>query len=395
MVNTDTIYLDNQATTRVDPRVLAKMAFAWEDGFGNPHSTEHYAGWRAAGLVDASAEAVGALVGADRDEVIFTSGATESNNLALLGLRDQARRSGRRRILMSAIEHKSALAAGRYLSDCGDCELVLIGVDRNGLIDLQELARQLDDGTLLVSIMVVNNEIGVIQDIAAIGKLAADVGSLLHCDAAQAPCAFGARDLLAHADLISLSAHKLYGPSGIGALVVRRDVQPMLTPLVHGGGQQNGLRSGTVPLPLCSGFGAAAELLHGDEARFERERVGAIRELFIATLAELGVETRLNGAAGNIRHPGNANLLFSSTAAADLIAAMQPFVAASSGSACTSGITEPSHVLRAIGLSGDEADRSVRFSFGRYSTEDDAKRAAAVVKEAVGRVSEPMLRVTG
>lgn len=389
MDNVDTIYLDNQATTRTDPRVLAKMAVAWGDGFGNPHSAEHCIGWRAAASVDASALAVGALVGADQDEVIFTSGATEANNLALLGLRDQSQRSGRRRILMSAIEHKSVLAAGRYLSDCGECELVLIGVDRDGLIDLPNLTRQLDDDALLVSVMAVNNEIGVIQDIAAIGKLAAKAGALFHCDAAQAPCAFDTRDLLTHADLISLSAHKLYGPSGIGALVVRRDVQSILSPLIHGGGQQNGLRSGTVPLPLCAGFGAAVELLCGDEARRERERVGVVRDLFIAALAELCVETRLNGAAGDLRHPGNANLLFSSAAAADVIAAMQPFVAASSGSACTSGIPEPSHVLKAMGLTSDEADRSVRFSFGRYSTEDDARRAALIVNEAVARVSEP------
>ena len=382
----ETIYLDNQATTRADPRVLAKMAVAWGDGFGNPHSTEHCIGWRAAASVDASAQAVGALVGADQDEVIFTSGATESNNLALLGLRDQSRRSGRRRILMSAIEHKSVLAAGRHLSDCGDCELVHIGVDRDGLIDMPNLKRHLDDA-LLVSVMAVNNEIGVIQDIAAIGKLAAEAGALLHCDAAQAPCAFDTRDLLAHADMISLSAHKLYGPSGIGALVVRRDVQSLLSPLIHGGGQQSGLRSGTLPHPLCVGFGAAAELLVSDEARLERERVRAVRDLFIATLSELGVETRLNGPEGDLRHPGNANLIFSSTAAADLIAAMQPFVAASSGSACTSGIPEPSHVLRAMGLTGEEADRSVRFSFGRSSTDDDAKRAALAVNEAVARLS--------
>lgn len=387
MKNGATIYLDNQATTRADPRVLAKMAFAWGDGFGNPHSTEHCIGWRAAASVDASAQAVAALVGADQDEVIFTSGATESNNLALLGLRDQSRRSGRRRILMSAIEHKSVLAAGRYLSDCGDCEVVLIGVDRDGLIDLPNLTQQLNDHTLLVSVMAVNNETGVIQDIAAIGKLAAEAGALFHCDAVQAPCAFDTRDLLAHADMISLSAHKLYGPSGIGALVVRRDVQSILSPLIHGGGQQNGLRSGTLPHPLCVGFGAAAELLVSDEALHERERVGTVRDLFIATLTELGVETRLNGAAGDLRHPGNANLLFSRTAAADLIAAMQPFVAASSGSACTSGIPEPSHVLRSMGLTEEEADRSVRFSFGRSSTDDDAKRAALVVNEAVARFS--------
>lgn len=384
---TETIYLDNQATTRIDPRVLAKMAFAWGDGFGNPHSSEHSVGWRAAEAVDIAAQAVASLFGADRDEVIFTSGATESNNLAILGLRDHAKRSGRRQILISAIEHKSALASARSLGEHGDCEVVLIGVQRDGRIDLAELKRQIGTETLLVSIMAVNNEIGVIQDTAAIGELARAAGALFHCDAAQAPCAVETQALLSHADLISVSSHKIYGPSGIGALIVERNVQHLLSPVIHGGGQQNGLRSGTVPLPLCVGFGAAAELLREGEAASERRRVGSIRDLFVASLADLGVEAKLNGVVGKLRHPGNANLMFESVEAADLIAAMQPLISASSGSACTTGIPEPSHVLRAMGLSAEEADRSVRFSFGRDSTKEDAKKAALIVKEAIARIS--------
>ena len=370
------------------------MTVAFGDGFGNPHSSEHSVGWRAAEAVDAAALAVASLVGADRDEVIFTSGATEANNLAILGLADFARKSGRRRIIMSAVEHKSALAAGRAFASRVGCEMLLVGVNRDGFVDLSVLHSLLDDSVLCVSVMAVNNEIGTIEDMAAIGRLARDCGALLHCDAAQAPCAFDTSALFDHVDLLSLSAHKIYGPSGIGALVARRDVQHLLSPLIYGGGQQNGLRSGTVPHPLCVGFGAAAKLAVDDDAVRERERVRACRDLFVETLTAACWPIEMNGAAGIARHPGNANLLIRGIAAADLIAVMQPALAASSGSACTSGIAEPSHVLRAMGLSADEAECSVRFSFGRFTTDDDARDAARIVDAAISRLSDTALRAT-
>jgi cysteine desulfurase len=295
-------------------------------------------------------------------------------------------------VLLGATEHKSVIAAARALADHHNCETVMIDVDRDGRIDMGALEDWLDSNTLLISIMAVNNEIGTIQDIAQIGALARAVGALFHCDAAQAPCAIDASDLIDHADMISLSGHKIYGPCGIGALIARRDVQPMISPLIHGGGQQNGLRSGTLPLALCVGFGAAAELIGGPDAAEERERIRAIRDLFIQSLIAVGHDIQLNGATGDARHPGNANLLMRGVAAADLLASMQPKLAASSGSACTSGIPEPSHVLRAIGLSADEADSSVRFSFGRQSTEADAREAAAIVSETLGCLSEAGLR---
>ncbi|GAY20155.1 cysteine desulfurase family protein [Sphingobium fuliginis] len=390
-----TIYLDHQATTPVDPRVFEKMAAAFTYEFGNPHASEHVIGWRAAEAIATSALQVASLVGADPDEVIFTSGATEANNLALLGLADHAERSGRRKILLSAIEHKSVLAAGRVLARRHGLDVATVRVDRHGRVDEAALAAQLNEGgVLLVSILAVNNEIGTIQAVNRIGALAGAAGALFHCDAAQAPCAIDVGDLLQNADLISLSSHKIYGPSGIGALIARRGVQPLLTPLIHGGGQQNGLRSGTLPLPLCIGFGAAAELLSGDSANEERDRVRACRDLFIETLLAEGCVVVANGPDNASRHPGNANLLLRGIAAADLLAALQPTLAASSGSACTSGIPEPSHVLRAIGLTGDEADCSIRFSFGRSTTAHEALEAARAVAAAVDRISDGTIRAT-
>ncbi|PEQ12565.1 cysteine sulfinate desulfinase [Novosphingobium sp. PC22D] len=390
----ETIYLDHQATTPVDPRVFVKMAAAFTNAFGNPHASEHVIGWRATEAIAAAARQVASLVGADPDEVIFTSGATEANNLALLGLADYAERSGRHRVLLSAIEHKSVLAAGRVLAQRHGLEVAVIEVDRQGRVDEAALAAQLDGDVLLVSIMAVNNEIGTIQAVDRIGALARAAGALVHCDAAQAPCAIDIGDLAHHADLISLSSHKIYGPGGIGALVVHRGVQPCLTPLIHGGGQQNGLRSGTLPLPLCVGFGAAAELLSGTSAREERDRVRACRDLFVETLLAEGCEAVSNGPDTRLRHPGNANLLLRSVTAADLLAALQPTLAASSGSACASGIPEPSHVLRAIGLTSEEADCSIRFSLGRSTTADEAVQAARIVSAAVERLSSGPLRAT-
>lgn len=388
----ETIYLDHHATTPVDPRVFVKMAAAFTNAFGNPHSSEHVIGWHAAEAISAAAWQVASLVGADTDEVIFTSGATEANNLAILGLADHAKR--RRRVLLSAIEHKSVLGPGRVLAQQHGLEVAVIEVDRQGRVDEAALAAQLDEDVLLISIMAVNNEIGTIQTMDRIGALARAAGALVHCDAAQAPCAINTGDLAQHADLISLSSHKIYGPSGIGALVVRRDVQPCLTPLIHGGGQQNGLRSGTLPLALCVGFGAAAELLSGASAREERDRVRACRDLFVETLLAEGCEAVWNGPDTSLRHPGNANLLLRRVAAADLLAALQPTLAASSGSACTSGMPEPSHVLRAIGLTGEEADCSIRFSFGRSTTAGEAEQAAGMVSAAVERLSGGPLRAT-
>ena len=237
MDNRETIYADYQATTPVDPRVLEKMAPYWGKSFGNPHSSDHVVGWRANRAVQEAASSIAALIGADADEVTFTSGATESNNLALLGLARRAP-AGRRRILASAIEHKCVLGAARVLSEREGFTVEVIPVDREGFVDFNALEERIDGSVLLLSVMAVNNEIGTIQDIPRIAKPLAPHGILFHCDAAQAPCATDVSDLAMHADLISLSGHKMYGPQGIGALYLRRDLKESIEPLIYGGGQQ-------------------------------------------------------------------------------------------------------------------------------------------------------------
>ena len=378
MPNSSTIYADYQATTPVDPRVVEKMAPQWRELFGNPHSSDHIVGWQAAKAVDQSKTTVAGLLGADPDEIIFTSGATEANNLALFGL---ARRAppGQRRILVGATEHKCVLASARALEVRENFTVEQFPVDREGFIDPDALADRLDETTLVLSIMLVNNEVGTIQDIPRIAEIVNSRGVLLHCDAAQGACALDMSRLADHADLISLSGHKIYGPQGIGALYIRRDLQTRVEPIIYGGGQQSDLRSGTVPVPLCVGMAAAAEILQTDEGTTERKRVAGQRDAFVDLLQASTYPISINGPTGDRRHPGNANLRFEGYVAQDLLAALQPHLAASTGSACTSGIPEPSHVLRALGLTPAQSDSSIRFSFGRFTTHTEIHRAATLV----------------
>ena len=386
MEQPDTIYADYQATTPVDPRVLEKMAPCWAGSFGNPHSSDHVVGWRAGEAVRKAAESVGALIGADADEIVFTSGATEANNLALLGLGRRAP-VNRHRILVSAIEHKCVLGAARALAVNHGISVETIPVDRDGFVDFDILAERVDEGVLIVSVMAVNNEVGTIQDVPRIAELLAPHGIVFHCDAAQAPCAMDVSDLAAHADLISLSAHKFYGPQGIGALCIRRDLKESIEPMIYGGGQQEGLRSGTVPMPLCVGMGAAAEIVASDEAEEERERVAGIRDSFIRLLKKGEFPITVNGPVGQSRHPGNANVCFEGCDAQDILGVLQPRLAASTGAACTTGIPEPSHVLRGLGLSDAQNTASIRFSFGRFTSHDEIETAARLVDEALATVS--------
>jgi len=376
------IYADYQATTPVDPRVLAAMEPHWRAAFGNPHSTDHIVGWKAEKATQNATSLVAALIGADTDEIIFTSGATEANNLALFGL---ARHTSNKRwrILVSAIEHKCVWAAARALEDHEKLTVDHLPVDAEGRIDLCALKEMLDDDILLVSIMAVNNEVGVIQDMPAIAALLAPSGILLHTDAAQAPCAMDLHDLAYHADLISLSGHKIYGPQGIGALYVRRDLHDRIEPLIHGGGQQEGIRSGTLPLPLCVGMGTAASLCANEQASIERREIARLRDSFVKHLQKGGAEMILNGPSNEYRHPGNANACFVGHNAQDILGVLQPRLAASTGAACTSGTPEPSHVLSALGLSNEESEASIRFSFGRFTLEKDVEQAANLVLQAL------------
>ena len=263
-----------------------------------------------------------------------------------------------------------------------------IPVDHNGFIELSALEEMLDDDVLAVSVIAVHNEIGTIQDIKAVSQLARQYGSLLHCDAVQAPVAMPVDNLAEHTDLLSLSSHKMYGPKGIGVLYVSRDLQNRIEPLIYGGGQQNSLRSGTLPTPLCVGMGAAAENLMKEEMVDKRVTMRRLRDIFIEKLTVLSWSVAVNGAKGNAQHPGNANLRFSGFSAHDILSTMQPRLAASTGSACTSGIPEPSHVLKAIGLDSDSAESSIRFSLGFGTTEQDIQEAVGIIEEALDSLSK-------
>ena len=382
-----TLYFDHQATTPVDERVLAEMTPFFSDSFGNAHSVDHTIGWQAAKAVEKAAIRVGRLIGADADEIVFTSGATEANNLALLGLGRRCAAGNRRRILVSSIEHKCVLAAGRALQEQLGYQLELLPVDAHGFVDQTVLKNTLSDDVLAVSVMAVNNEIGTIEDIVGLSAIIRESGALFHCDAAQAPCAIDLKEFSTLVDLLSLSGHKMYGPQGIGTLFVRRNVRDCIEPLLYGGGQQGELRSGTVPVALCVGMGAAAALLNTDTAAEKRTQLRRRTQEFVRALRDLDWPIVLNGVEGAIRHPGNANMRFKGFDARDILGSMQPRMAASTGSACTSGNPEPSHILRAIGLSGTQADSSIRFSLGCGTTDADVVEAVELIDESLLQLS--------
>lgn len=387
-----TIYLDHQATTPLDTRVLAEMSPYFGESFGNPHSGDHAFGWRAAQAVELAAGRVARMIGADSDEIIFTSGATEANNLALLGLARRASGGARRRILLGATEHKCVLATGRVLEEQLGFRVEHLPVDVEGRIRPETLNETMDESVLAVSVMAVNNEIGTIADISGIGTLARRFGAIFHCDAAQAPCAIDLKDSIEHIDLLSLSGHKIYGPKGVGVLFARRDLHGSIEPIIYGGGQQHNLRSGTVPTPLCVGMGVAAGFLEDGQGPAERETVARLRHNFVEGLMKLPWPLRVNGPApGPERHPGNVNVCFEGFVAHDILGSVQPWLAASTGSACTTGAPEPSHVLRAIGLSEREAESCIRFSFGRYTTESDVSEALCIIEDVLADLAESHL----
>jgi len=372
------IYMDYQATTPADPRVVEAMQPYWSVMYGNPHSADHAFGWSADAAVETARGHIAALIGADADEIVFTSGATEANNLAVLGTA-RASPPARKRIVVSAIEHKCVLAAARAAADEG-FEVITVSVGADGIVDPRAVAAVVDDRTALVSVMAVNNEIGTVQPLSEIAALCAAAGAVFHTDAAQALNALPMDVAALGADLMSLSAHKAYGPKGMGALFVRRNLHVRPKPIIHGGGQEGGMRSGTLPTPLCVGFGEACRIL-AEEREDDAKRIGALQDRFLAMLLKTVPGLRVNGNRAS-RHPGNLNLLFPAIDASLLLQNLHPNVAASTGSACTSGQPEPSHVLRAIGLSPDDATASIRFSIGRFTTEYDVDEAAQHVGEA-------------
>lgn len=385
--NAPPVYLDNQSSTRVDPRVLEAMLPYFTEDFGNPHSASHAYGRVAAEAVERARGEVAGLIHADPREIVFTSGATESNNLAIKGAAHFARahpQGGRHRdhIVTLQTEHKCVLESCRELEREGFA-VTYLPVEPNGLVALSTLADALSERTLLVSVMAAHNEIGVIQPLAEIGALCRSAGVLFHTDAAQA---FGKIPLDVEAmriDLMSISGHKIYGPKGIGALYVRRRPRVRLLPLIDGGGQERGLRSGTLPTPLCVGLGRAAAIA-GVEMAQEAERLRPLRDRLLTSLARRVPGLRLNGDAAQ-RLAGSLNLSFPGIAAQALIAAA-PSIAISTGSACTSAAVEPSYVLRALGLPDALANASIRIGLGRFTTAAEVDFAADVLAAAATRL---------
>lgn len=392
IVRITTMYFDYQSTTPVADHVLKEMRPHFSEAFANPHSSDHALGWRSATAVEAAAQRVAELIGSDSDEIFFTSGATESNNLAILGLGRRAglRGSSKTRILLSAIEHKCVLSAGRALQDQYGFVVDIIPVDHKGHIVVSELERLMDDDVLLVSIMAVNNEIGTIQDIQKLSEVVRKHGSIFHCDAAQAPLAISVADFASHVDMLSLSGHKMYGPKGIGALYINRELQEEIEPLVYGGGQQKGIRPGTLPTPLCVGLASASDYVSSPEASHKREELRTLRDRFLNKLLALPYSARLFGAELENRHPGNISIGFEGLNAQDILCALQPRLAASTGSACTSGIPEPSHVLKAIGLTTEEAESAIRFSLGFETTEKEVDNAVELLEHALLRLTNSL-----
>jgi cysteine desulfurase len=383
------VYLDNQATTRCDPRVVQFMLPYFSEEYGNPHSVEHVMGRKAEAAVEEAREQVAALIGAEVREVIFTSGATEANNIAIKGAARFAAGMGdpRRRIVTVATEHKCVLESVADLAAEG-FEPVVLPVRSDGLLDPAVLREALTVPTLLVSVMAVNNETGVIQDIAGLAAIAKGAGALFHSDLAQAVGKIPLDMTGWKVDLASISGHKIYGPKGVGALFVRRRPRVRLSPLFSGGGQERGLRSGTLPAALIVGFGEACRLA-AIEMAAEAERIGGLRSGLLERLRRDIPGIQVNGSV-QARIAGNLNLTFPRATAGDLMDAV-PELCVSTGSACSSAAIEPSYVLRALGLSDREAERTLRIGIGRFTSPADIDYAAAALSaaHAAGATANP------
>jgi cysteine desulfurase len=378
------IYFDYAATTPVDPRVMEKMVecLTLEGNFGNPASRSHVFGWKAEAAVEEARQQVADLVNCDPREIVWTSGATESDNLALKGAAHFYKSRGKH-IITSKIEHKAVLDSCRQLEREG-FEVTYLDPDEKGLIAPEVVSDAIRDDTILVSLMHVNNEIGVINDIKAIGAICRDKKVIFHVDAAQSAGKIDIDLADMTVDLMSFSAHKVYGPKGMGALYVSRKPRVRLEAQMHGGGHERGMRSGTLPTHQIVGMGEAFRIARA-EMHDEAERIFALRDRFLKGFAGME-EVYINGDLDH-RVPGNLNISFNFVEGESLIMALKD-LAVSSGSACTSASLEPSYVLRALGMNDELAHSSLRFSIGRFTTEQDVDTAVAKVREAVGKLRE-------
>ncbi len=376
------IYMDYSATTPTDPRVAQKMIPYITEHFGNPASRSHPYGWEAEEAVEEARAQVAALVNADPREIVFTSGATESNNLALKGIAEFYQDRGKH-IITVKTEHKAILDTARELERKG-FEVTYLDVLENGLIDLDVLKAAIRPDTILVSVMMVNNEIGVIQDVEAIGELCRDKGVFFHVDAAQATGKVAIDLQKLKVDLMSFSAHKTYGPKGVGALYVRRKPRVRLEAQMHGGGHERGMRSGTLATHQIVGMGEAFRIAK-EEMDEESARIKALRDRLWAGLSTME-EVHINGDMTQ-RVPHNLNVSFNFVEGESLMMAIKD-VAVSSGSACTSASLEPSYVLRALGRSDELAHSSIRFTVGRFTTETEIDAVVKLLQEKIGKLRE-------
>ena len=376
------VYLDYAATTPVDKRVAEKMIPYLTETFGNPASNSHAFGWTAEEAVEKARADIAALINADPKEIVFTSGATESDNLAIKGAANFYKTKGKHLITVKT-EHKAVLDTMRELERQG-FEVTYLGVQENGLIDLEELKAAIRDDTILISVMWVNNEIGVVQDIPAIGEICRERKIIFHVDAAQA-CGKVPVDVeAAKIDLLSMSGHKVYGPKGIGALYVRRKPRVRLEAQMHGGGHERGFRSGTLPTHQIVGMGEAFRIAK-EELEQDMAHYTKLRDIFLKGIEGIE-EVYINGDLEH-RAPNNLNVSFNFVEGESLIMAVKE-LAVSSGSACTSASLEPSYVLRALGRNDELAHSSLRITFGRMTTEEEVQFAAELIKSKIGKLRE-------
>ena len=376
------VYLDYAATTPVDKRVAEKMIPYLTETFGNPASNSHAFGWEAEEAVEKARANIAALINADPKEIVFTSGATESDNLAIKGAANFYKTKGKHLITVKT-EHKAVLDTMRELERQG-FEVTYLGVQENGLIDLEELKAAIRDDTILISVMWVNNEIGVVQDIPAIGEICRERKIIFHVDAAQA-CGKVPVDVeAAKIDLLSMSGHKVYGPKGIGALYVRRKPRVRLEAQMHGGGHERGFRSGTLPTHQIVGMGEAFRIAKEELAQ-DTAHYLKLRDIFLKGIEGIE-EVYINGDLEH-RAPNNLNVSFNFVEGESLIMAVKE-LAVSSGSACTSASLEPSYVLRALGRNDELAHSSLRVTFGRMTTEEEVQFAAELIKSKIGKLRE-------
>ncbi|XP_055040635.1 cysteine desulfurase [Misgurnus anguillicaudatus] len=377
------LYMDFQATTPMDPRVLDSMLPYQVNYYGNPHSRTHVYGWESESAMEKARKQVARLIGADPREIVFTSGATESNNMAIKGVA-RFYKARKKHIITTQTEHKCVLDSCRVLEAEG-FDVTYLPVKSNGIIDLQHLEEMIRPDTSLVSIMTINNEIGVKQPIRDIGNLCRSKNVFLHTDAAQAVGKIPIDVVDWKVDLMSISAHKIYGPKGVGALYVRKRPRVRIEPLQSGGGQERGLRSGTVPTPLAVGLGAACEVAL-QEMEYDHKRVTILAKRLVQKIMSEIPDVVMNGDP-ELRYPGCINLSFAYVEGESLLMALKD-VALSSGSACTSASLEPSYVLRAIGTDEDLAHSSIRFGIGRFTTEEEVDYTAEKCIQHVKRLRE-------